>query len=138
MTRATEAIQDTPFGPLLPQHLERLKNSAISPAVAKARGYHSVTTGAKLERLGFPAAQRRVPALLIPTRNIMGEIATYQIRPDEPRIRDGEPVKYETLAGSRMVLDVPLMARQWLGNPKKPLFITEGARKADAAVSKDL
>jgi hypothetical protein len=37
-----------------------------------------------------------------------------------------------------MVLDVPPLARKWLGDPKKPLFITEGARKADAAVSKGM
>jgi hypothetical protein len=37
-----------------------------------------------------------------------------------------------------MVLDVPPRARIWLGDPTRPLFITEGVRKADAAVSRDL
>jgi len=132
------SIPQTEYGPLLPQHVELIKKSGISPKVAKARGYRSITNRAELERLGFSAAQRIVPALLIPIWNVAGEIATYQLRPDVPRIRDGKPVKYETLAGSRMVLDVPPMARKWLGDPKRPLFITEGARKADAAVSKDL
>jgi hypothetical protein len=34
-----------------------------------------------------------------------------------------------------MVIDVPPGARDWLGNPSVPLWITEGARKADAGVS---
>jgi hypothetical protein len=34
-----------------------------------------------------------------------------------------------------MALDVPPAAREWLGDPKRPLFVTEGVRKADAAVS---
>ena len=37
-----------------------------------------------------------------------------------------------------MALDVPKLARSWLADPAWPLFITEGVRKADAAVSKDL
>jgi len=37
-----------------------------------------------------------------------------------------------------MVVDVPPPARSWLGDPQRPLFITEGVRKADAAVSRGL
>lgn len=132
------AIPETPYGPLLPQHVELIEKSAITPNVAKARRYRSVTSRAELDRLGFPAAQQLVPALLIPIWNVASKIATYQIRPDQPRIREGKPAKYETLAGSRMVLDVPPMARLALADPHCPLFITEGARKADAAVSKEL
>src|SRR5215467_12780213 len=51
---------------------------------------------------------------------------------------EAKTVKYETPSGARMVVDVPPSVRQWLGDPKRPLFITEGARKADAAVSQDL
>jgi Domain of unknown function (DUF3854) len=131
-------IPETPFGPLLSQHVDLIEKSAIAPKIAKARGYRSVISRADLERLGFSPAQRLVPALLIPVWSVAGQIATYQLRPDVPRIRDGKPVKYETLAGTRMVLDIPPTARRWLGDPKRPLFITEGARKADAAVSKDL
>jgi len=133
-----DRIPETPFGPLLSQHVDLIEKSAIAPKIAKARGYRSVINRAELERLGFSAAQRLAPGLLIPIWSVAGQIATYQLRPDSPRIRDGKPVKYETLAGTRMVLDVPPMARRWLGDPKRPLFITEGARKADAAVSKDL
>jgi len=132
------AVPDTRYGQLLPQHVELLEKSAITPKVAKARGYRSVNSKAELDRLGFSSAQQLVPGLLIPIHNVAGEIANYQLRPDEPRIRDGKPVKYETPAGSRMVLDIPPLARKWLKDPKEPLFITEGARKADAAISKGL
>ena len=80
-----------------------------------------------------------MPALLIPVWNAWDQIKTYQIRPDMPRAgRDGRIVKYETAAGTRMVVDVPPRARPLLGDPGLPLFVTEGARKADAAVSHGL
>ena len=127
---------DAPF--LLPQHQALIDGSGIDPEVAAARGYRSVTTKADMQRLGFSASQTRVPALLIPVHDVHGQIATYQARPDAPRIRDGKPLKYETPRGSHMVLDVPPACRDRLGDPSIPLFITEGARKADAAASHDL
>jgi Domain of unknown function (DUF3854) len=123
---------------LLPQHQKLIDASGIAPVAVEARGYRSVTKKAELRGLGFGDNQRRVPALLIPVRNVTGEIATYQIRPDEPRVVDGKPLKYETPGASRMFLDVPTGARPKLGHPKIPLFITEGARKTDAAVSHGL
>jgi Domain of unknown function (DUF3854) len=120
---------------LLPQHEALLRDSAIAPAVARDRGYRSVTVRADLHRLGFSARQARVPALLIPIRDVHGEVALYQARPDEPRILDGRSVKYETPKGARMALDVPPSVRAMLGDPGVPLFITEGVRKADSAAS---
>jgi len=122
---------------LLPQHAALLEASAISPEVAQARGYRSVTNAAKLASLGFNRAQQRVPALLIPVWNVHGELALHQLRPDQPRIKDGKAVKYETPVGTRMVIDVPPAVRALIGDPSQHLLITEGIRKADAAVSKD-
>lgn len=123
---------------LLPQHQQLITGSAITPSVAIARGYRSVTRRADLLRLGFKDYQARTPALLIPIHSVHGEVVSYQLRPDDPRIMNDKPLKYETPAGSRMALDVPPASRPWLGDPKRPLFITEGVRKADAAVSRDL
>lgn len=120
---------------LLPKHRALIEASAISPEVMRARGYRTVTSKAELRRLGFSDTQCRVPALLVPVCGVTGEIVSYQIRPDQPRIAGGKPLKYETPKGSRMALDVPSAARPWLGDPARPLFITEGARKADAGVS---
>ncbi len=122
-------------GDLLPRHEKILEASAIDSDVRSARGYRSVSVKAELRGFGFGVPQCRVPALLIPVRDVHGEIATYQIRPDEPRIKNGKAIKYETPGGSRMVLDVPPAARERVGDPSVPLFITEGAKKADSAVS---
>ncbi len=123
---------------LLPQHQTLIIASGISPEVAQARGYRSVTSISELRRLGFGELQCSVPTLLIPVRNVHGEVAMYQSRPDAPRVLKGKPIKYETPAGARMVVDVPPPVRDWLRDPMWPLFITEGIRKADAAVSRGL
>ncbi len=103
-----------------------------------ARDYRTVTTRAELLRLGFSDAQARVPALLIPVWSVHGDVGLYQLRPDHPRILSGKPLKYETPKGARMMLDAPPAARGALADPAVPLFVTEGVRKADAAVSAGL
>jgi hypothetical protein len=89
-------------------------------------------------RLGFGRAQRNPPGLLLPIHGPAGGIASYQFRPDEPRIKDSKPVKYETPVGSRMVLDVHPFCREKLGDPSIPLFVTEGIKKGDALLSRGL
>lgn len=119
---------------LLPQHQKLIDNSVISSTVAAARGYRSVEKKSELRELGFGESQRRTPALLIPIHNVTGEIGNYLLRPDALRIKDGRPLKYELPKDSEMVLDVPAAAREDIDDPRVPLFITEGSRKADAAV----
>jgi hypothetical protein len=124
---------------LSPQHQELLHSSGITPEVAEQRGYWTATKKSELTELGFSAHQRKVPALVIPLREIKNEIETYQIRPDTPRIgKDGRPIKYETPGDSRPVRDIPEGARRALRNTAVPLWITEGSRKVDAAVSAGL
>ncbi len=116
-----------------------LEESSISREVVEARGYHTICTKAELKRLGFSENQCNVPGLLIPVYAPSGEIATYQYRPDLPRVgKNGKPVKYETPSGTRMALDVHPLARERLGDPSVPLFITEGVKKGDALVSRGL
>ena len=116
-----------------------IDESGIAPDVAEARGYRTIEKKVELKTLGFSDSQCNVPGLLIPVHSPTGEIATYQFRPDQPRIdKDGKPVKYETPSGSRMVLDVHPFVREMLGNPSVPLFITEGIKKSDALVSRGL
>ncbi len=112
--------------------------SGIAQEVVKERGYRSITQKAELRRFGFSDAQRNVPGMLVPVWGVNGEIVSYQFRPDEPRMKDGRTVKYETPPGSRMVLDVHPRARKMLGDPKVPLLITEGVKKGDALVSRGL
>jgi len=124
--------------PLSVRHALLITGSAIAPEVALARGYRTVTIKAELWRLGFADYQCSVPTLLVPVYDVHGELATYQSRPDTPRISNGKALKYETPKGTRMVVDVPPAARASLGNPAIPLCITEGVRKDDAAVSAGL
>ena len=54
---------------IFPQHAALLEASAISPEVARERGYVSVDTKSRLEGAGFSPYQRRVPGLLIPVHD---------------------------------------------------------------------
>lgn len=117
----------------------RVMESGVAPAVSLARDYRTVETKAELGRLGFGKAAQLVPTLLVPVYNERGEVVLFQHRPDEPRRNSkGQLNKYETPFGAKMVVDVPPGARDRLSDPAVPLFITEGVRKADAAVSAGL
>ena len=67
------------------------EESGIPEEVIGARGYRTVDKKAELETRGFSKIQRNVPGLLIPVYSPCGEIATYQYRPDEPRIKTASP-----------------------------------------------
>jgi len=126
---------------VFPNHAELLAASGISFEVAEARKYRSADTKAQLERDGFKPSQRRPPGLLLPVWSpITREIAGWQLRPDDPRVdqRGGRIVKYETAAGRPVVVDAHPFTWDRLGDPSTPLFVTEGIRKADAAISADL
>jgi len=116
-----------------------IEESGISPGVVEARGYRTVEKQVELKRLGFSGSQCNPPGLVIPIYSPTGEVVSYQFRPDMPRIdKKGKPVKYEIPSGTRMVLDVHPFAREMLGDPAVPLFITEGIKKGDALVSRGL
>ncbi|MEI6914775.1 MAG: DUF3854 domain-containing protein [Armatimonadota bacterium] len=123
---------------LLKQHADLIGASAISPQVSAERQYRSVSSKAEIRKLGFSESQSIAPTLLIPIYDVQGELCLYQHRPDTPRIRSGKALKYETPAGSKMRIDVPPRCGQSLCDPKIPLWITEGVRKADSAVSHGL
>jgi Protein of unknown function (DUF3631)/Domain of unknown function (DUF3854) len=121
---------------LLEQHQELLRASVISSEVARSRGYASVTEKTRLEAVGFSPVQRQVPGLLIPIHGVTGEVVGHEYRPDTPRVTDaGRVLKYEKPTGSSNRLDVPPAVLPVLGDPRVPLWVTEGARKVDAAVT---
>src|SRR5438045_1226747 len=108
---------------LLPHHLKMLREeSGISDAVIEARGYASITGARELKNYEFRAGQfpcgRDKPALLIPIWDVSGRKVCHVARPDEPRWKEGKPVKYEFPQGRSMVIDVPPAAREMLGNPQ--------------------
>jgi hypothetical protein len=124
----------------LAQNHERMltEESGLEREVVESRGYRTVEVKAELKRLGFSDRQCSVPGLLIPLYGPTGEITNYQYRPDEPRIKGGKPIKYETPTDSRMVLDVHPNASEKLKDPSVPILLTEGVKKGDALVSKGL
>ena len=124
---------------LAPHHEAMLcKESGILPEIIAQRGYFTATTKAELKRLGFGDLQRNVPALVVPIWGVNGEVVSYQTRPDLPRIKKGKSLKYEFPAGSTMCIDVHPGIREMIRDPSVPLFITEGIKKADAAISRGL
>jgi uncharacterized protein (DUF927 family) len=141
---------------LLPQHRQLLVDSAIKSEIARERGYRTILTKKELGRYGFSPSQQSTPALLIPLFGPQGQFVGHQIRPDNPRFKDNKPIKYETPAGAQTRIDVPLsLSRKsvvqngepyygttevpaLIANPNIALWITEGARKADSAVSINL
>lgn len=118
---------------LFAQHQELLRASAIPAGFARTRQYRSVDTKAMLASFGFSEQQQRTPGLLIPLYGRNGKTVGVQYRPDQPRERDGKPVKYETPPRQPNRLDVPPGVGEVLGDPDVDLWITEGTRKADAA-----
>ena len=126
------------FNLLSADHSQALAASAISLEVMRARGYRTVTSRAELDRLGFGTAQRLVPTLLMPVYDIHGDPSLYVHRPDTPRMRDGKVVKYEIPRGAKVAVDVNPLLRDQVRDPAIPLFITEGTKKADAAISAGL
>ena len=117
-------------------HLEHLLAAGISLEVIRERGYRTIDVAKRLEEFGFSKAQRRVPGILIPLHAPDGSPAGWQYRPDDPRLNaKGNPIKYETPAGAGLRLDMPPRCRDAAGNPEIPIWITEGAKKADALAS---
>jgi Domain of unknown function (DUF3854) len=110
--------------------------SAITAEVIQARAYRTIEDLEELLNLGYQDYQAITPGLLVPLYDMFGNVSSYQYRPDNPR-RDaeGKLVKYETREGYRQVLDANPILDERLRDPREPLIVTEGARKADAAIS---
>ena len=126
------------YNNVYPDHALLFRESAIDPWVASERGYESIYNASQLGKRGFTRSQRRMPGLLIPQWSVNGEVVSYQYRPDNPREVKGRLIKYESPKGSHNRLDVHPRIRPYIGDPNIALFITEGARKADAAISQGL
>ena len=128
--------EPTPPPPvLLPHHQTLLVESGVSTPIYIDRGYLSVTKPKELEGKFSSAQQRLVPALEIPLYDVYGELAYYQLRPDNPRVSEGRIRKYEIPWRAPNVLDVHPTNTALLGDPSIPLWLTEGIRKGDSLAS---
>jgi hypothetical protein len=107
--------------------------SAIHPDVIMERRYLSVP--ARLVPIEAFADYQQRDGLIIPIVSVSQDIWTIQLKPDHPRTSNGRPIKYETAAKRPQCIDVPHSALPWINDPGTPLWITEGAKKVDSAVS---
>jgi Domain of unknown function (DUF3854) len=127
-----------PVDPILSDRHRRMLEieSAITAEVIQARAYRTIEELEELRNLGYQDYQAITPGLLVPLYDMFGNLSSYQYRPEDPRENgEGKLVKYETRAGHRQVLDANPILGERLRDPKEPLVVTEGARKADAAIS---
>jgi hypothetical protein len=120
------------------RHLNMLAASGITPEHARSRGYETITDTKRLAKLKVVRPGRLTPGLLVPQLRADGSTWGYQYRPDNPRLRDGKPVKYETPWRQRNGIDIPPDVGTRLGDPNEPLWITEGVKKADCAALQGL
>jgi hypothetical protein len=110
-------------------------DSAISPEIVEDTGYYTVTNPRSLPAI-FAGHQRELHGLVIPNSNVFGEVVSYQIRPQNPRVDDkGRTIKYESAMAGMQCIDVPPRSRRHLRSKDEPLWFTEGRRKADSALS---
>ncbi len=123
------------------KHRTLLRSSAISDTVIAERGYYSLapgdTTAASVLLNVKPATVKPAMhegALVIPLRRL-GDDTPYAhvIRPDLP-VTDskGKTRKYLYPSGMTNIFDVLPRHRDNLGNPARPAWFTEGAKKGDA------
>ena len=120
---------------LSPKHLAQLKQSAIGDAQIAARGYETIDNPKALPLPFTGDIRKGSGGLLIPVWNTLGEIGTWQFKPDIPPVRDGKNLKYLNPAGGNVCLDVPAAARRFLDDAKSELWLTEGAKKVDSGAS---
>lgn len=122
--------------PLSKKHSKMLRDSGITPEVAKSRGYRTVESAGELRELGYKRGALSVPTLLVPLRGTQGEVWGYQHRPDSAVVdRNDKVLKYLSPSGQSNDLDINTFTRDRLDDPSVPLLITEGAKKADSAAS---
>lgn len=126
--------------------------SAIDPEVTRERGYETITRPStadqrprqRMEELNIPTwatkEDRFFPGILIPIWGPTGRVVSHQFKPRVPATnREGKGMKYASAKGQSSRLDVhprwTVLSEEVvppIRDVKRPLFITEGIKKADA------
>jgi hypothetical protein len=122
---------------LTPAHLQHLRQSAISDLIIDERGYRSISSKVDWKALqpflSLSRGARDYRGIAFPIYRL-GQIPPdhWMLRPDFPRSSKGKIIKYEAPSGGQNCFDVLPRYQQALGDPSIPIWITEGAKKADA------
>jgi hypothetical protein len=126
--------------------------SSIAEDVIAERGYRTCTGYSELKSLGIRIRRDTdTHGLLIPLHTVEGTISsTYLAKEDRsvplmvyrldiPEIDDeGRQRKYLFPGGQHLRIDCHPQCSQQLGNPEKPVWITEGIKKGDSLVTHGL
>lgn len=127
--------------------MEELNSSRISTELIEQRGYRTVTWDHRqmLRDIGCPnwavRSDDAFPGLFIPMYEARtGEYVGFQFKPAVPQVKPGgdKPVKYATPRGMGNRLDVHPSCTDRVSDPGRPLWITEGVKKADSLSSRGL
>jgi hypothetical protein len=109
------------------------EGSGLTDETILEAGLYSEADAAQLQRIlrwNGPVANL-VPALIIPFRSLTGEFSGFaRARPDNPRIKDSGPVKYEQPLGESNRAYFPRAALEAIHAPRATLGIVEGEKKA--------
>lgn len=111
------------------RHREHLHGSGLTDETIDSSGIKSAS-GSQLQALGFAAKDGPALAIPYPSPTLVNH---YRIRPDEVRAFEPE-AKYRTRRGDSNRLYIPLTTWAVLDDPKIPLLIAEGEKKALAAM----
>ena len=142
MNDSTDSRKADPTGGtrrLLDRHRDHLKTSGLLDDTVAAASFYSVTDPAEAAAiLNWEGTDGPAPAIAIPNFDRVGKAATTILRPDEPRARrDGSRPKYEWRCRQPARLYFPppaLVPREWFSDPRVPLLVVEGIKKALAIV----
>ena len=116
---------------LLPHHLADLQASGLTDETIQAAGLYSEADNARLARiLGWSVPRKMSPSLVFPYFTIDGTNGYSRVKPDDPRTRQGKPVKYESPKGRSNQVYLPPGSRCRLDDGQEMLLITEGEKKS--------
>ena len=137
--RAAAAVPDAdeappvaePGRPLHANHLADLRASGLSDETIQAAGLYSETDLARLTRiLGWNVPRKLSPSLVFPYFGIDGANGYCRVKPDDPRVCQGKPIKYESPKGRPNQAYLPPGNRCRLEDGQEMLLITEGEKKS--------
>ena len=118
--------------PLLSHHLVELRRSGLNDTTISLAGIYSESDSSRLaEILGWRGCPRKMaPAIVFPYRRPDGSCDYRRIKPDNPRIQQGSPVRYESPKGRPNEIYLPPNTLIALQNPTQELLLSEGEKKA--------
>lgn len=119
--------------PVCGRDLENLRASGLTDATIRANGLRTENNSNKLAAILHRGAGANccLGGLLIPYTDLEGRVSCFaRLRPHVPRVRDGEPIKYEQPVGEPSRAYYPKASLRKLRDGESPAYLTEGEKKA--------